>query len=111
MSYNEGAPRKTFPIEVKRATKANNKPECPSVSMQTLPKLAIKLGGRIPLAGGNVEIKKVHTNGETVFKLTPLVREPLTHIFSNNHGATSGGGTSKDALRRAKKKAKKSPRK
>ena len=106
MSYNEGAPRKTFPIEGKRARKANNKPECPSVSKSTLSNLTIELGGRVPSFDGDAKIRKVRANGEIIFQRTPLARESLTPIFSNNHGATGGGGISKEALSRAKQKAK-----
>lgn len=104
----ERSPQKTIPMAGHGTREARNRPDAPPISMRTVSSLAIKMPGKNFPTNGNFEVKRVRTNGETVSKLVPLVRKPLTRLFSNKDGGNSGGGTSKEALGRAKQKARKS---
>ena len=97
-------------------------PDIPNVPTVVLGKLSTQLlPGQKPPASinGNFEIRTVNRDGGhgrevTVVRLSPKTKESLTPLFTRNNlggGTVGGGGTSKEALRRAKKKAKNSPRK
>ncbi len=110
---HEGAPRKTFPKPGHKTREARNAPEAPSVSLRTIKGLTIEVPGRIPTVNGHVRIEKVIKDGGygreiIVFEMSPRTKEPLKPVFKNRKGGRTvgGGGTSKEALRRAKQKAK-----
>lgn len=114
--YQERSPQKTIPMAGHRTRMAKNRPDTLSVSMLTLPKLTTESSGKLPPTNGNVEVQKVARDGGhgreiTVFKLSPLVKKPLTPVFENKKGGhtTGGGGTSPEALRRAKRKKRNLP--
>lgn len=92
---------------------AENKPDVPGVETVTLIRLRvfISVGGReIPEVGLMHSEPAIDTNRKTHrlgVAVTPLCPVPLTPFDITSHGGrrTYGGGTSKEALRRAKDKA------
>lgn len=117
---HEHLPQKTIPRVGHKTRDAGNGPDAPSVSMKPLLHFAIEFPGQKPPINGNgafetqTVLKDVgYGRKAKVVKISPRVRQPLTPLFENHKGGhtVGGGGTSPEALRRAKQKAKKSLRK
>ncbi|MBU1032173.1 hypothetical protein KKE03_04625 [Patescibacteria group bacterium] len=98
--------RKTFPIDRGNSKLVLNKPDCPViVREETWGKLNRFVPGvnRLPDCSGPFTARKVRYG--VLLQQTVVV--PLTPIIKVSHGGCRviGGGTSPEALRRAKRKA------
>lgn len=109
-SFKEG---RTIPRTRNNHGGVENKPDVPGVEMGTLRRLRefVPHGCNEVPAGlmeiePAVDVAGVSINGVIA---TPLHRLPLTPFFITHHGGerTYGGGTSKEALRRAKEQSRK----
>lgn len=91
---------------------AGNKPDVPTVKVEQIENLTTFLpNGKIDLgkSGLNNVEPSIDTNGHNPTRgamLIPLYRKPLTPVFKAPFGGgrPGGGGTSKEALQRAKRK-------
>ncbi len=126
--YERRSPQKTIPRSIIDTRLVRNEPNMPTTPFQALPDLSIEIPVKLPKTNGAFRVTTVHREitgrkhrGKpkeiTVLQITPIVKGALTPLFEfkNRDGETirGGGGTSKEALRRAKQKARaqKSPQK
>lgn len=85
-------------------------PDRPTVAVAVEPNLAVKLPTNHRLNGDNLEEATIinldagHGREVRATRVLPLVKQPLTPAFETRVGGhrTLGGGTSREALRRAK---------
>lgn len=113
--------RRTFPESRSNHGGVRNNPDVPVVEVERVAKLDIfvpNIDGHSVTPTGLAETNpasfeigfvttKVTTRG---IRVVPLVRKPLIPVYQTSHGGgrIGGGGTSKEALRRAKRKIKQS---
>lgn len=103
----ERSPQKTMPIPGRETKLVSNVPDTLLVPKETEPKLSTYWRGNISPTSNNFRSRKVHKNGQTVSELVPLIKKPVIPVFtiSTGGGRVYGGGTSEEALRRARQKA------
>ena len=121
MNKHERSPQKTIPHAGNGTREVRNEPDTPSVLMKPFLGFAIEFPGQKSPSNGNgtfevrTSLKDTgHGREVIIVQLTPKAKQPLTPLFKNEidgHKVVGGGGTSKDSIRRAKKKLRKSPRK
>ncbi len=111
MSNRYEAPRRTMPDAGRPTHMVTHDPDRPTVPVAAEPKLAVKLTTtNRPLPEGSLEAAvtvRLDAGYEREVRATeiyPLVKKPLTPVFETRVGGhrTLGGGTSREALRRAK---------
>lgn len=106
--------RKTVPQSRENRGPVSNTPNVPIISKETLRGLETVFYGTIPSSDGIFEIQQAalepgrYNPSTKVCVLTPVSRLPLRTVFQVGHGGgrAYGGGTSRESLRRAKRKAK-----
>lgn len=112
--------KQVYPNGESGSTIANNQPDIPQVTSRPIKDLSIQTSARIHHPHGfviqetSLAIKKDGENAPArrsvrITRLTPVTKDPLTKARIVEVGGRSrsiGGGTSKEALRKAKKKAK-----
>ena len=109
--------RKTVPRGNINRRAADNKPDVPATEVKSVRDLANFVpdrNGQSVIPVGLVETTRTRSKdqlGRVVWGtvVTPLVRKPITPTFETSHGGrrVGGGGTSREAIRRAKKKSRK----
>lgn len=81
--------------------------ERPRVIKEPLDKMAIlSVGLSLAYCNGKEVVKKIKMHdSENGIKYIPLIIKPITPLFTTKNRGCLGGGTSPEALRRAKQKA------
>ncbi len=103
--------RKTIPRSRENIGPTNNQPDTLEVATVVLKELSIGTTGAAGPKNGDVVIGKIRTSKWSdpcvVDSLVPVVKLPLTPPFgiSRGGGRVYGGGTSDEALSRARKKS------
>jgi hypothetical protein len=114
MTEQNRLPQKTIPSGGHNGRITEHKPTVPTVNVVHLNKLAINVPKNISTINSScIKAEVIYRNGdnggkvEKVVKLIPVTKEPLTPVFKRSVGGhtVGGGGTSPEALRRAKRKA------
>jgi len=103
---------KTFVTEHDNLGRVDNGRLVPAVRTRRLKELTkpittSKEQSLIPVGITEIKIKRARFHGTLVYGVeTPLARVSLTPVFDTRRRGERGGGTSKEALRRSKKKIK-----
>lgn len=106
---------KSLPHELKNNPGPTNNPsDCPQVKIESLTELRTfsPNGKKVDQSGLSITESTSVNNGFGIthgIVETPLTKKPLTPVFRVRHGGgrSYGGGTSDEALRRAKKQNRK----
>lgn len=109
--------RKLAPVSGINHGVRHNGPDTPPIRRRELSGLAVILPNRRSTGSldGHSVVKGAIIDTRYTFhkgcQVTPTTEEPLTHFFKTSHGGgrTYGGGTSREALRRARRKARYTP--